>query len=96
MTTTCSHALYAIVDVFTQYLSELADVFLYDMYHQLIWCVQQGKWLVLFQYVIVLYINIGESGIVTGSFVPSDISRYSKQLCSKYTIIFKKPHYLMP
>ena len=96
MTTTCNHALYAIVDVFTQYLSELADVFLYDMYHQLIWCVQQGKWLVLFEYVIVLYINIGESGIVTGSFVPSDISRYSKQLCSKHTIIFKKPHYLMP
>ena len=49
-----------------------------------------------FQYGVVLHINIGESGIVTGSFVPSDISRYSKQLCSKHTIILKKPHYLMP
>ena len=42
MTTTCNHALYAIVDVFTQYFEELADVLLADMYHQLVWCVQQG------------------------------------------------------
>ena len=42
MTTTCNHALYAIVDVFTQYFDELADVLLADMYHQLVWCVQQG------------------------------------------------------
>lgn len=43
MTTTCNHALYAIVDVFTQYFDELADVLLKDLYHQLVWCVQQGK-----------------------------------------------------
>ena len=45
MTTTCNHTLYAIVDVFTQYFWELANVLFDDMYHQLIWCVQQGKWL---------------------------------------------------
>ncbi|XP_065062368.1 brefeldin A-inhibited guanine nucleotide-exchange protein 2-like isoform X1 [Rhopilema esculentum] len=43
MTTTCNHALYAIVDVFTQYFDELADVLLADMYHQLVWCVQQDN-----------------------------------------------------
>jgi len=42
MTTTCNHALYAIVDVFTQYFEELADVLLDDMYAHLVWCVQQG------------------------------------------------------
>jgi len=43
MTTTCNHALYAIVDVFAQYFDDLADVLLKDMYHQLVWCVQQDN-----------------------------------------------------
>ncbi|NWI66777.1 BIG1 protein, partial [Todus mexicanus] len=43
MTTTCNHALYAICDVFTQYLDVLSDVLLDDIFAQLYWCVQQGK-----------------------------------------------------
>lgn len=43
MTTTCNHALYAIVDVFTQYYTVLQDVLLSDLYEQLYWCVQQGE-----------------------------------------------------
>jgi len=43
MTTTCNHALYAIVDVFTQYFEELSDVLLDDMFSHLIWCVQQDN-----------------------------------------------------
>ncbi|KAF6020245.1 hypothetical protein EB796_021427 [Bugula neritina] len=43
MTTTCNHALYAIVDVFTQYYSVLQDVLLSDLYEQLYWCVQQDN-----------------------------------------------------
>lgn len=43
MTTTCNHALYAICDVFTQYLEVLSDVLLDDIFAQLYWCVQQGK-----------------------------------------------------
>lgn len=42
MTTTCNHALYAIVDVFTQYYVVLQDVLLTDLYEQLYWCVEQG------------------------------------------------------
>ena len=42
MTTTCNHALYAIIDVFTQYFEELADVLLDDMCDHLVWCVKQG------------------------------------------------------
>uniref|UniRef100_A0A1W7RAW6 Brefeldin A-inhibited guanine nucleotide-exchange protein 1 n=1 Tax=Hadrurus spadix TaxID=141984 RepID=A0A1W7RAW6_9SCOR len=43
MTTTCNHALYAIVDVFTQYYSILGDLLLDDLYCQLHWCVQQDN-----------------------------------------------------
>lgn len=43
MTTTCNHALYAIIDVFTQYYEELADVLLDDMYDHLVWCVKQDN-----------------------------------------------------
>lgn len=43
MTTTCNHALYAICDVFTQYLEVLSDVLLDDIFAQLYWCVQQGR-----------------------------------------------------
>ena len=43
MTTTCNHALYAVVDVFTQYFEVLSDVLLEDMFLHLLWCVQQGK-----------------------------------------------------
>lgn len=43
MTTTCNHALYAIVDVFTQYYSVLGDLLLDDLYSQLHWCVQQDN-----------------------------------------------------
>uniref|UniRef100_A0A8D0FF48 ADP ribosylation factor guanine nucleotide exchange factor 1 n=1 Tax=Strix occidentalis caurina TaxID=311401 RepID=A0A8D0FF48_STROC len=43
MTTTCNHALYAICDVFTQYLEVLSDVLLDDIFAQLYWCVQQDN-----------------------------------------------------
>ena len=44
MTTTCNHALYAVIDVFTQYFEVLSDVLLEDMFLHLLWCVQQGKY----------------------------------------------------
>ncbi|XP_069166610.1 brefeldin A-inhibited guanine nucleotide-exchange protein 1 isoform X3 [Procambarus clarkii] len=43
MTTTCNHALYAIVDVFTQYFEVLSPMLLEDLYSQLHWCVQQDN-----------------------------------------------------
>lgn len=43
MTTTCNHALYAIIDVFTQYFDVLGDLLLTDLYSQLHWCVQQNN-----------------------------------------------------
>ncbi|KAK8729377.1 hypothetical protein OTU49_008796 [Cherax quadricarinatus] len=43
MTTTCNHALYAIVDVFTQYFEVLSPMLLEDLYTQLRWCVQQDN-----------------------------------------------------
>lgn len=43
MTTTCNHALYAIVDVFTQYFDMLGPLLLKDLYSQLQWCVQQNN-----------------------------------------------------
>ncbi|XP_023713416.1 brefeldin A-inhibited guanine nucleotide-exchange protein 1 isoform X2 [Cryptotermes secundus] len=43
MTTTCNHALYAIVDVFTQYFDILGPLLLEDLYTQLHWCVQQDN-----------------------------------------------------
>lgn len=43
MTTTCNHALYAIVDVFTQYFDVLGPLLLRDLYNQLQWCVQQNN-----------------------------------------------------
>jgi len=42
MTTTCNHALYAIMDVFSQYFEVLAPVLLDDVLLQLKWCVKQG------------------------------------------------------
>jgi len=48
MTTTCNHALYAIVDVFTQYFDVLGPLLLEDLYTQLHWCVQQGMILLLY------------------------------------------------
>ena len=42
MTTTCNHALYAIVDVFTQYYDVLNPILMDELYDQLKWCVQQG------------------------------------------------------
>ncbi|VDN05986.1 unnamed protein product [Thelazia callipaeda] len=41
MRTTCNHALYAIVDVFTQYYSVLSTILLTSIYEQLYWCAQQ-------------------------------------------------------
>lgn len=41
MTTTCNHALYAIVDVFTQYYEQLSPLLLTDLYQMLQWCVAQ-------------------------------------------------------
>ncbi|XP_065921136.1 brefeldin A-inhibited guanine nucleotide-exchange protein 1 isoform X3 [Magallana gigas] len=43
MTTTCNHALYAIVDVFTQYYEILSPVLLTELYNQLHWCVKQDN-----------------------------------------------------
>ncbi|XP_047737905.1 brefeldin A-inhibited guanine nucleotide-exchange protein 1 isoform X3 [Hyalella azteca] len=43
MTTTCNHALYAIVDVFTQYFDVLSPILLKELYAQLQWCVQQDN-----------------------------------------------------
>lgn len=43
MTTTCNHALYAIVDVFTQYFDMLGPLLLEELYLQLHWCVQQDN-----------------------------------------------------
>lgn len=42
MTTTCNHALFAIVDVFTQYYESLGPLLMDDIFTQLSWCVQQG------------------------------------------------------
>lgn len=50
MTTTCNHALYAIIDVFTQYFDILAEILLDDMYSHLEWCVKQGNCIVLIKY----------------------------------------------
>ncbi|RWS30440.1 brefeldin A-inhibited guanine nucleotide-exchange protein 1-like protein [Leptotrombidium deliense] len=41
MTTTCNHALYSVIDVFTQYFDVLGSFLLSDVYGQLLWCVQQ-------------------------------------------------------
>lgn len=41
MMTTCNHALYAIVDVFSQFFDTLQPVVLDDFYSQLAWCVRQ-------------------------------------------------------
>ncbi|XP_065569507.1 brefeldin A-inhibited guanine nucleotide-exchange protein 1-like isoform X3 [Artemia franciscana] len=43
MTTTCNHALYAMVDVVTQYFDVLGGLLLDDIYSQLEWCVQQDN-----------------------------------------------------
>ncbi|XP_037928195.1 brefeldin A-inhibited guanine nucleotide-exchange protein 1 isoform X2 [Teleopsis dalmanni] len=43
MTTTCNHALYAIIDVFTQYFDVLGHLLLEDLFAQLHWCVQQSN-----------------------------------------------------
>lgn len=43
MTTTCNHALYAIIDVFTQYYDALQALLLAELYQQLRWCVQQDN-----------------------------------------------------
>ena len=42
MTTTCNHALYAIVDVFTQFYKLIPESLVDDLYTQLKWCVDQG------------------------------------------------------
>ncbi|CAG2172912.1 unnamed protein product [Oppiella nova] len=41
MTTTCNHALYSVIDVFTQYFDTLSPLLLSDVYSQLLWCVRQ-------------------------------------------------------
>ena len=41
MTTTCNHALYALIDVFTQYFNILATSQFQQVLDQLVWCVQQ-------------------------------------------------------
>ncbi|XP_076440296.1 brefeldin A-inhibited guanine nucleotide-exchange protein 1-like isoform X2 [Babylonia areolata] len=43
MTTTCNHALYAIVDVFSQFYDTLYPILLDDLYQMLKWCVQQDN-----------------------------------------------------
>jgi brefeldin A-inhibited guanine nucleotide-exchange protein len=46
MTTTCNHALYAIVDVFTQFYDDISEPLVNNLYNQLKWCVNQGKGIV--------------------------------------------------
>ena len=41
MTTTCNHALYALIDVFTQYFNILASSQFHQVLDQLVWCVRQ-------------------------------------------------------
>ncbi|XP_005095830.1 brefeldin A-inhibited guanine nucleotide-exchange protein 1 isoform X2 [Aplysia californica] len=43
MTTTCNHALYAIVDVFSQYYQQLSPLLLTELYQMLQWCVAQDN-----------------------------------------------------
>ncbi|XP_054711883.1 brefeldin A-inhibited guanine nucleotide-exchange protein 1-like [Uloborus diversus] len=43
MTTTCNHALYSVVDVFSQYYDVLGEIMLDNLYKQLQWCVQQDN-----------------------------------------------------
>ncbi|XP_028967932.1 brefeldin A-inhibited guanine nucleotide-exchange protein 1 [Galendromus occidentalis] len=43
MTTTCNHALYATIDVFTQYYSVLSEILLDELYKLLLQCVQQDN-----------------------------------------------------
>ncbi|XP_046857714.1 brefeldin A-inhibited guanine nucleotide-exchange protein 1-like [Xenia sp. Carnegie-2017] len=43
MTTTCNHALYAIIYVFTQYFDILSEILLDVMYGHLEWCVKQDN-----------------------------------------------------
>jgi brefeldin A-inhibited guanine nucleotide-exchange protein len=42
MTTTCNHALYAIVDVCSQFYDDIPESLVDDLYCQLKWCVNQG------------------------------------------------------
>lgn len=43
MTTTCNHALYAVVDVFSQFFPVLEPLLLPHLYGQLLWCVSQDN-----------------------------------------------------
>jgi brefeldin A-inhibited guanine nucleotide-exchange protein len=43
MTTTCNHALYAIVDVFSQYFDTMSLILIEDLYMHLKWCVKQDN-----------------------------------------------------
>lgn len=43
MTTTCNHALYAIIDVFTQYFDVMSLILIEDLYTHLKWCVKQDN-----------------------------------------------------
>ncbi len=43
MTTTGNHALYAIVDVFTQYFDTISPLLIEDLYTHLKWCVKQDN-----------------------------------------------------
>jgi brefeldin A-inhibited guanine nucleotide-exchange protein len=43
MTTTCNHALYAIIDVFTQYFDQMSPILIDDLYVQLKWCIKQDN-----------------------------------------------------
>ena len=42
MTTTCNHALYAVVDVFTQHFAILSEL-LVELLNLIQWCVKQGN-----------------------------------------------------
>ena len=43
MTTTCNHALYAIVDVFIQFYRSIPEALVNELYGHITWCVHQGK-----------------------------------------------------
>lgn len=43
MTTTCNHALYAIIDVFSQYFETISPILVDELYTHLKWCVKQDN-----------------------------------------------------
>ena len=64
MTTTCNHALYAMMDVFTQYFEVLYPVLLDSVLAQLLWCVQQGKRIIIILEVMIFAMDMEGSHLL--------------------------------